>query len=293
MGLSKQDRRRALSLPEGRKLLEFELAAHARLLGARPGAERQRAFRETYAEWPPLMEAFSIAFEGKAPEALGFSSVVVDWCRHWLAGRRVLEIGCGAGAASAAISKVAAEVAGVDVSATLLEKAATRRLPRVVFEFGDVTDRLSFADQSFDAVYWNDVAEHLHPDDLGLALAEIRRVLRPGGHLCTITCHIDDGPHDLSCLVQPRGTPPLGMHLQEFTSRSWAASVQRAGFIPRLPFIGVNALWKARARRFLPPLMAQWAPVELIEGTDLSRRFTLVRWLAGSNVVFSVAEKAD
>ncbi len=291
MGLSARDQRKALALPEGRKLLEFELAAHTRLLGTRPGAERRQAFREIYAEWPLLMEGFSMAFEGKAPEALGYSSVVVDWCRPWLTGRRVLEIGCGAGAASAAISRVAAEVVGVDVSKPLLEKAAARKLPRVVFELGDVTERLAFADQSFDAVYWNDVAEHLHPDDLGLALAEIRRLLRPGGHLCTITCHIDDGPHDLSCLVQPPGSSPLGMHLQEFTSRSWARAVRRAGFVPRLPFVGVNALWKARAGRLLPPLMVQWAPVELVEGSALSRASVLVRWLAGANVVFSVAEK--
>ena len=96
---------------------------------------------------------------------------------------RILEIGIGSGHNFAFYGDAAAEVVGVDMSAALLGKAATRaskrRLPvRLVLADGS---GLPFAEASFDAAVLTWTLCSIA--DPAAALAEIRRVLRPGGTL--------------------------------------------------------------------------------------------------------------
>jgi ubiquinone/menaquinone biosynthesis C-methylase UbiE len=98
-------------------------------------------------------------------------------------GERVLDVGAGpgflAGAIAAAVGS-AGSVRGVDISEPLLAVARTHcaRQPWVQFQPADAT-RLPFPDQDFDAVVSTQVLEYVR--DVDLALAEIHRVLRPGG----------------------------------------------------------------------------------------------------------------
>lgn len=102
-----------------------------------------------------------------------------------LAGRRVLDIGCGVGGVDRhlVVAHDAAHVTGIDVEATVLDLARRRaerdgldeRLEFVQVEPGP----LPFADGSFDVVVSKDSIVHI-PDKFALA-AEVRRVLRPGG----------------------------------------------------------------------------------------------------------------
>jgi ubiquinone/menaquinone biosynthesis C-methylase UbiE len=97
--------------------------------------------------------------------------------------RRVLEVGCGQGVGIELIGKhfVGAEVVGIDLDSRMIRRAR-RRLDRrrdgVEVQVGDVCS-LPFEDGSFDVVV--DFAVVHHVPDWQAALAEIARLLAPGG----------------------------------------------------------------------------------------------------------------
>jgi SAM-dependent methyltransferase len=92
-------------------------------------------------------------------------------------GKRVLDLGCRSGAMTRHFLE-GNSVVGLDVDAAALEKAAALGIDPVQ---ANVEDPLPFGDASFDAVVAGELFEHLQfPDAL---VAEIRRVLKPGGTL--------------------------------------------------------------------------------------------------------------
>jgi 2-polyprenyl-6-hydroxyphenyl methylase/3-demethylubiquinone-9 3-methyltransferase len=99
-----------------------------------------------------------------------------------LAGRRVLDAGCGGGLVARELAAAGAEVVGVDRSLGSLGVARRALGPRSIGSFWPAQgrlERLPFAAGSFDAVVAADVLEHL--PDLPAAVAELVRVLAPGG----------------------------------------------------------------------------------------------------------------
>jgi ubiquinone/menaquinone biosynthesis C-methylase UbiE len=89
---------------------------------------------------------------------------------------RVLEVGCGAGHLLARLP--AGRPVGVDLAESLLARTAARLRGRAALAQADA-GALPFAAHAFDRVYCSEVLEHL-VDPAG-AVAEIARVLRPGG----------------------------------------------------------------------------------------------------------------
>jgi acyl transferase domain-containing protein/SAM-dependent methyltransferase len=101
-----------------------------------------------------------------------------------VAGRRVLDVGCGRGGTVSTLRRYldAGELVGVDLSPGAVRFCVRRhRGPGVMFLVGDA-QRLPFGDGSFDVVT-NVESSHSYPD-VGAFFAEVRRVLRPGGVLC-------------------------------------------------------------------------------------------------------------
>jgi ubiquinone/menaquinone biosynthesis C-methylase UbiE len=97
-------------------------------------------------------------------------------------GARVLDVGCGTGAIARVLAgwpNVAA-VVGVDPSPVFLEKARSAAGHQISFHEGDARS-LSFADSSFDVATVHTCLTHVPGPDA--ALAELLRVLRPGGWL--------------------------------------------------------------------------------------------------------------
>ncbi|RKE23264.1 class I SAM-dependent methyltransferase [Streptomyces sp. TLI_171] len=95
------------------------------------------------------------------------------------AGRAVLDVGTGTGAAAAAGCARGARVTAVDAEPSML--AATRRNAPEAAVHAATLPELPFADGTFDAVVGNFVLNHVGRQ--GAAVAELRRVLRPGGRL--------------------------------------------------------------------------------------------------------------
>lgn len=127
--------------------------------------------------------------------------IIIDGLRLHGA-ERVLDVGCGMGAdvfdLAARVGK-AGHVTGIDMSASLIEAARRRaeghNLP-VAFEVGDV-QALQFEDAAFDAVRSERLL--MHVPDADRAVAEMARVLRPGGRMAVFDMDWEtqfcDSPH--------------------------------------------------------------------------------------------------
>lgn len=92
----------------------------------------------------------------------------------------VLDIGCSVGYIIEAGRQLGLRSAGVDVSSFAVDQARQRGLEARV----GTLERIPYADQEFDLVVMRHVLEHT-PTPLA-ALAECRRVLRPGGMLLVL-----------------------------------------------------------------------------------------------------------
>ncbi len=103
-------------------------------------------------------------------------------------GEAVLDVGCGTGTLALEAKRhvgQAGRVAGVDPSQEQIvrahAKAARRHLP-IDFQIG-VIEQLPFPDQTFDVVFSTLMMHHLPASLKRQGLAEIARVLKPGGRL--------------------------------------------------------------------------------------------------------------
>ena len=90
----------------------------------------------------------------------------------------IVDLGCGSGRSIVWNHASGATIVGIDVAPYFAHEA----LERGDLVLGDLR-RLPFADGTFDKAYALDVFEHLSPDALAAVLAEIARVVKPGGQV--------------------------------------------------------------------------------------------------------------
>jgi ubiquinone/menaquinone biosynthesis C-methylase UbiE len=126
----------------------------------------------------------SIAFTGLSVDY--FTRVKADYLidllhRHFGLGKQltVLDLGCGVGNFHKLVLPAVGALSGADVSAECLAQAA-RRNPGVSYKVYD-GERLPWHDTSFDAVFTACVMHHVSPASWGTFVAEMKRVVRPGG----------------------------------------------------------------------------------------------------------------
>jgi demethylmenaquinone methyltransferase/2-methoxy-6-polyprenyl-1,4-benzoquinol methylase len=109
-------------------------------------------------------------------------------------GEKVLELGFGTGNEVLALAEKVGKaglVAGIDISQRMLEVtqgklAASPPEARLDLRVGDARS-LPWPDGSFDAAYTSFTLELFPEADLPVVLAEVKRVLRPGGRLAVVS----------------------------------------------------------------------------------------------------------
>jgi ubiquinone/menaquinone biosynthesis C-methylase UbiE len=121
----------------------------------------------------------------------------------------VLDIGCGGGASTEAlVAEGIAEVWGLDPSPYLL-RCADARVPRARFVQG-IAERTGFAAERFDGIACCFVFHELPPRAGDEAIAEIARLLRPGGRLAIVEPAAEQFQGSVWRVFARRG--PLGLY---------------------------------------------------------------------------------
>ena len=116
-----------------------------------------------------------------------------------LAGKQVLEIGIGQAADSEQIIRRGAHWYGLDLTNEAVFRAEKRfetfQLPFQAVKQGSA-DQIPYPDASFDVVYSHGVLHHI--PHMHKVSAELRRVLKPGGHLVVMLYHANSLNYKLS-----------------------------------------------------------------------------------------------
>jgi 2-polyprenyl-6-hydroxyphenyl methylase/3-demethylubiquinone-9 3-methyltransferase len=127
-------------------------------------------------EWWSDEIAWVRTLKAMVPGRLSWFDRQIDW-----AGRAVLDLGCAGGFMAEALDARGARVTGIDPAAAAVAAAkahAAQAGREIRYDVG-VGEALPYDDGAFDAVVCVDVLEHV--SDLSRVLAEVARVLRPGG----------------------------------------------------------------------------------------------------------------
>jgi SAM-dependent methyltransferase len=137
-----------------------------------------RQLWETHADW--WIEGFTDGADAEYEEQ------IIPLAAHELAGaRRVLDVGCGDGQISRVLAAAGADVVGVDPTANQIGVAKARAGGPTYARA--TADRLPFTAACFDAAVACLVFEHI--DAVDESIAEVARVLKPGGRFSFFLNH--------------------------------------------------------------------------------------------------------
>lgn len=140
-------------------------------------------------------------------------------------GDKILDLGCGNGWATRLLAKTASGVQaiGIDVSPAMIAQAEELHsfTIRARYEVGPI-EQLDFADAHFDRVFSMEAL--YYSVDLEAALAEMLRVLKPGGKADVVIDYYEENPG-------VGGWPEAcGVPLRLLSEAGWRQAFEQAGF---------------------------------------------------------------
>ncbi len=150
-------------------------------------------------------------------------------------GERVLDLGCGFGRHAFQAARLGARVVALDAQTD--EVTQVRATIGAMVDAGEIGAdqdagavqgdalRLPFADASFDRVIASEVLEHI-PDD-GAAMAELARVLRPGGTMAVTVPRF--GPEAVNWALSDEYHNVPGGHVRIYRRSDLIGRLRRAG----------------------------------------------------------------
>ena len=165
-------------------------------------------------------------------------------------GERLLDIGCGSGWFGDRCQRQGVAVWAMDIGRTGVAGAKARFPHAGTYQVGDLYF-LPFVSGSFDAVVLSEVVEHL--EDIDSAIAEARRVLRPGGRLL-VSVPYRETIVDHLCIHCNQLTP-ANAHLHRFDEQALAAHFQRQNLEIRKVRLMTNKLLEMGG---FPRFSARW-----------------------------------
>ena len=241
----------------------------------------------------PIAQLFDRIADGYDEDVPFYSTIgrlLVQWAEP-AADARVLDIGAGRGAITRALAESlgpAGSIVAGDISPKMLEQLAALQLPGVETRLLDAR-KLDLPDTSFDMVFAGFVLSSI--PDSGVALAELARVLRPGGQLLLSSpgsCSADDW------------WVHYGEIVDEFTGRLGAAPAPEADAAPVPADTPVEALEHVHddaaaelERTGLRPVGHTHAEIDLpIDGPDAYWRWLLMHGNQWLYELFSESDRA-
>ncbi len=193
-------------------------------------------------------------------------------------GAQVLDLGCGAGHVSFFAAPHVARVVAYDLSADMLGvvagEAAKRGLTNIDTQLG-AAESLPFADASFDLVFSRYSAHHWA--DVGAALREMRRVLKPSGRV--VICDVASTGRPLfDTYLQAVEVLRDTSHVRNYAASEWltmaaGAGLSVASLTPRTLDLDFKT-WIARMRTPAPMQVAIRA-LQTAMADDVRRHFRI------------------
>jgi len=238
---------------------------------------------------------------------------------RWFAAGRTLDVGCAAGFVVEALRELGIDAKGVDVSQFAVERAAQGARGHV--SHGDLSRRLPFRSGRFEVVTALETLEHLPPDVVPHAVAELHRVTSgyviatipsfgpnengPGGWF-PVKVRDDvlddyialgpgyDGPVPYEDLYRDAAGQPIEGHLTIASFAWWTRQFETAGFVrcgaveramhPHLARFGLTKYWNLYVFR----------RGEAAEpGAEVRTPEEIVRWEANFGLNHRVADPDD
>ena len=145
---------------------------------------------------------------------------------------RFFGMGYGAGTLLKTVAEAGFPIAGIEVASAMRRQAVAQLGPEYedCLHLGEFLKcKAPLADGPWSLVYWNDVFEHIPPDEIGDWLQRIHAMLAPGGQLVTVTPNWHCRPADVTAAICPPRSEAAGLHLKEYTLVEVSRLLRRAG----------------------------------------------------------------
>lgn len=145
-------------------------------------------------------------------------------------GLQALDVGCGTGRHTRALSIAGARVIGIDVTPEMLARARARN-PQVPFFRQGLPGPLPFPDASFDLITAGLVMEHVEAIDE--TFAEFARLLAPGGRAIVSDLHADrTAEGQCARFIDPETGERRNVFTLHRTPDDYHGAARRAGLAP-------------------------------------------------------------